>query len=74
MEEGSRRTKDRRFLIKLKNRAMNRTLLLCVKIESKRSAFGIRGSSGSERISSLSLSYGRVVELRPRPTWSTIVI
>ena len=32
---------------------------------SKSSAFGIRGSSGE---------YGWVVELRPGPTWSIIVI
>ena len=74
MEEGSRRTKDRRFIVELKNRAMNRIPLLYVKIESKSSAFGIRGSLGEERGSFLSLSYGRVVELRPRPTWFVIVI
>ena len=48
MEEGSRRTKDRRFIVELKNRAMNRIPLLYVKIESKSSAFGIRGSLGEE--------------------------
>ena len=49
MKEGSRRTKDRRFIVELEDRAMNRILLLYVKIESKSSAFGIRGSSGEER-------------------------
>ena len=53
---------------------MNITLLFFVKIESKVVSFGIRGSSGEERGSLWSLSYGRVVELRPRPTWSMIVI
>ena len=54
---------------------MNRILLLYVKIKSKSSAFGIRGSSGEERKRIfLSLSYGRVVELKPRPSWSRIVI
>jgi hypothetical protein len=43
MEEGSRRTK-----IELKDRAMNKIILLYVKIDSKSSAFGIRGSSGEE--------------------------
>ena len=38
MEEGSRRTKDRRFIVELKDRAMNRIFLLYVKIESKSSA------------------------------------
>ena len=52
---------------------MNRIILLYVRIESKSSAFGIRRSSGEER-RSFCLSYGWVVELRPRPTWSTIVI
>ena len=52
--------------MELEDRAMNRILLLYVKIESKSSAFGIRGSSGEERgafwiVSSF--SYGRVVEL-----------
>ena len=36
MEEGSRRTKDRRFIIKLKDRAMNIIFLLYVKIESRK--------------------------------------
>ena len=49
MEESSRRTKDRRFIVEPKDRAMNRTLLLCVTIESTSSAFGIRGRSGEER-------------------------
>ena len=35
MEEGSRRTKDRRFIIELRDRAMNRLFLLYVKVESK---------------------------------------
>ena len=37
MEEGSRRTKDKRFMVELKDRAMNRIILLYVKIESKNS-------------------------------------
>ena len=49
MNEGSRRTKDRRFIVELRERAMNETLLLYVKIECKSSAFGIRGSLGEER-------------------------
>ena len=49
MEEGSRRTKDRIFKVELKDKAMNRILLLYVKIESKSSAFGINESSGEER-------------------------
>ena len=49
MEEGSRRTKDRKFIVELKDRAMNRILLLDVKIESKRSAFDIKENSGAER-------------------------
>ena len=40
MEEGSRRTKDGRFIEELvKDRAMIRILILYVKIESKCSAF-----------------------------------
>ena len=38
MKEGSRRTKDRRFIVELEDRAMNRILLLYVKIESKNNA------------------------------------
>ena len=49
MEEGPRRTKDRRFRIELRDRPMNIILLLYVKIKSKSSAFGIRGSSGEQR-------------------------
>ena len=56
MEEGSRRTKDRRFIIELRDRAMNRIFLLYVKVESKSSAFGIRGSSGEESGSFFCLS------------------
>ena len=74
MEEGSRSTKDRRFIIELRDRVVNRTLLLYVEKESESSAFDIRGSSGEERGASSPPSYGRVVELKPRPTWSTIVI
>ena len=74
MEEGSRRTKDIKFIIELRKRAPNRILLLYVKIQSKSSAFGIRESSGEERATFLSLSYGGVVELRPRPTWSIFEI
>ena len=33
MEEVSRRTKDRRFIVELRDRAMNRTLLLYVIIK-----------------------------------------
>ena len=74
MEQGSRRTKDRRFIVELKDRAMNRILLLYVKIENKSSAFGIRGSLGKERGFFLPLSYGWVIELRPRHAWSMNVI
>ena len=35
MEEYFRRTKDRRFIVELKDRARNKILLLYVKIESK---------------------------------------
>ena len=66
MEEGSRR-----FIV---DRAMIRIHLLYVKIESKGNGFDIKESSGEERGSFLSLSYGRVVELKPRPTWSRIVL
>ena len=66
MEEGSRITKDRRFIVDLRD--MNKTPLLYVKIECESNAFGIRGSSGKERGFFLSLSYGRVVEIRPKPT------
>ena len=38
MEEGFRRTKDKIFIVELKDRAMNRIFLLYVKIESKSSA------------------------------------
>ena len=38
MEESSKRTKDRRFIVELKDRAMNKIFLLYVKIESKSSA------------------------------------
>ena len=38
----TRRIKDRRFIVELRDRTMNITLLLYVKIESKSSAFGIR--------------------------------
>ena len=51
MEEGSRRTKDRRFIVDLRDRAMNRILLLYVKIESKNNSFGIIRSSGEEGVS-----------------------
>ena len=74
MEEGSRKTKDKRFIVELIYRSINRILKLYVKIECKSSAFGVRGSSGEERRSFLSLSYGQVVELRPRSNWLTIVI
>ena len=38
MEEGYRKTKDRIFIVELKDRAMNRIFLLYVKIKSKSSA------------------------------------
>ena len=38
-----------RFIVELPDTTMNRILVLYVKIESKSSAFGIRGSSGEER-------------------------
>ena len=49
MEESYRRTKDRRFIVELHVIAINRILLLYVKVESKSSAFGIKESSGEER-------------------------
>ena len=49
MEEYSRRTKNRRFIVELKDRAMNIILLLYVKIENRSSAFVIKESSGEER-------------------------
>ncbi len=49
MEESSRRAKDRRFIVELQVRAMNRILLLYVKVEGKSNAFGIKESSGEER-------------------------
>ena len=61
-------------MVELRDRAMNRVLLLYVKIKNKSNAFGIRGSLGEEGGSFLFLSYGWVVELKPRPTWSMIVI
>jgi hypothetical protein len=76
LEEGSRRTKDRIFIVELIDRAMNRTFLLCVKIESKSSAFGQKWNlGGRERIFFVCYlsPIGRVVELRPIPTWSLIV-
>ena len=65
IKEVDRRTKDRIFIVEFRDVAMNIMFLLYVKIESKSSAFGIRGSSGEERGYYLSLSYGRVVELSP---------
>ena len=38
MEEGSRRTKDRKFIVELEDTAMNRIFLLYINIESKSSA------------------------------------
>ena len=56
MEEGSRRTKDRIFIVELRDRAMNRIPLLHMKIESKTCAFGIkRKLGGGERILFVSL-------------------
>ena len=49
LEEGSRRTKKIEDSVELPYRAMIRIILLFVKIESKSSAFGTRGSSGEER-------------------------
>ena len=63
MEESSRRAKDRRFIVELQVRAMNRILLLYVKVEGKSNAFGIKESSGGGERTFMSLSYGRVVEL-----------
>ena len=74
MDEGYRKTKDKRFIVELENRAMIGMLSLYVKIESKSSSFDTKESSREERIFFLSLSYGRVVELKPRPIWSSIVI
>ena len=41
--------KNRRFIVELLDRDVNTILLLYVKIKSKSSDFGIRGSSGEER-------------------------
>jgi hypothetical protein len=49
LEEGFKETKDRIFIVELKDRALNRILLLYMKIESKSDTFGIRGSSEEER-------------------------
>ena len=49
MEEGSRRTKDRRFIVGLRDRVANRILLLYVNIESKSSTFGMKGNLGGRR-------------------------
>ena len=49
MEEYTRRTKDRKIIVELRGRAMNRIFLLYVRIESKNNAFGIRRSSSEER-------------------------
>lgn len=45
---------------------MNENMLLNLKIESKISAFGIRGSVKKKRGSFVSLSHGWVAKLRPR--------
>ena len=66
MEEDSRRTKDRRFIVELRDRAINKILLLYVKTKTKSSALGMKESSGEERGSFLSLYHGRVVELIPK--------
>ena len=56
IEEGSRITKDRRFIIELRDKAMNRILLLYMQIKNKNSVVGIRRSSGrGERIFFISL-------------------
>ena len=56
MEEGSKGTKNRRFIVELTLELyMNIRLLLYLEIESKNSVFGIRGSSGKDRGFSLSL-------------------
>ena len=65
MEEDSRITKDKSFIIELKDIAMSIIFLLFLEIRSKSSAFGIRGSSREERVF-FSLSYGWMVEFRPR--------
>ena len=49
MEEGSRRTKDRRFIVGLRDRVVNRILLLYVNIESKSSTFGMKENLGEEK-------------------------
>ena len=66
MKKYSRRTEDRRFIVELTDRAMNKILLLYVKTKSKSSALGINESSGEERGFFSSLSYGRVIELIPK--------
>ena len=74
MEEDSGMTKKRRFIIELKDKVVNIIFLLYVKLESKNNALDIRGSSGEREDHFMSHSYGPVVELTPRPTWSMIVI
>ena len=49
LEEGSKEIKDKIFIVELKDRALNRILLLYMKIKSKSSTFGIRESSGEEK-------------------------
>ena len=49
MEESSRRTKDRKFIIEIRDRSINIIILLYVKMKNKSSAFDIRGSSGKKR-------------------------
>ena len=73
-EKSSRRTKNIRFIVELKDRAMNRILSLCVKVENKSSAFGIREILGRREDLFCLSPYGRAVEVRLRPTWSMIVI
>lgn len=56
-------TWNRRFIVELRDIAMNIIPLLHVKIESKSSTFGVKEISGEEREFFLSVSYSRVVEL-----------
>ena len=48
MEEGSKRIKDRRFIVDLRDRAMNIIYLLYVKIESKSSDLIQKNARGSK--------------------------
>ena len=66
MKKYSKKTKDRRFIVELRDRVVNKILLPYVKTKTKSSAFSIKKSSGGREDLFLSLSYGWVVELIPK--------